>query len=441
MSYVPNTSLEREDMLRALGKARIDELFRSVPPSVRLGRPLNLPAAKSELEVIGAFEKAAAGNTVFKTCFRGAGAYRHFVPAVVRHLSSLPEFVTAYTPYQAEISQGILTVIFEYQTMICELTGMDVANAGVYDGAHAAAEAVSMFTDRRRTKAVIAGSVKPNTLSVIETYCRSAGIETVVVPHKNGLADIEKLLQAVDAETACVYAEQPNFFGLIEDYDAISAAAHGAGAKFIMGCHPISLAVLKTPAEYGADAAVGEAQPLGLPLAFGGPYLGYMAVKTADMRKLPGRIAGQTADSAGRTAYVLTLQAREQHIRREKSSSSICSNEALCALTATIYCASMGKEGIREAAEQCLSKAKYAAEKIASVKGFTLTHDGFFFNEFVTQCPVEPAVLMKKLAEKEILGGLPLGGEYTGRILWCVTEMNTKAQIDELTEILKEAVI
>lgn len=440
MSYVPNTPAEQEEMLLAMGKVCIDDLLVSIPQPVRLNRTLDIPAAKSEIEITGELEASAKKNTVYQTCFRGAGAYRHFIPSVVRHLANRAEFVTAYTPYQAEMSQGILQSIFEYQTMICGLTGMDVSNAGVYDGTQAAAEAVSMFMERKRRKAIVSGSVKPMTLEVIQTYCASAGSELIVIPAKDGKTDLAALNAALDDSTASVYMEQPNFYGLVEDAEKIADSVHSAGAKLIMGCYPTALAVLKTPVEYGADAAVGEAQPLGLPLSFGGPYLGFMAVRAADTRKLPGRIAGQTTDKAGNTAFVLTLQAREQHIRREKASSNICSNEALCALTATIYCAAMGKEGLREAAEQCLSKAHYAAEQITSVKGFNFTYNSFFFNEFVTTCPVDADALIAKLTENNILGGLPVKADNKNCILWCVTELNTKPEIDALVNILKEAV-
>lgn len=314
---------------------------------------------------------------------------------------------------------------------------MDVSNAGVYDGAHAAAEAAAMFKDRKRTKTVISAAVRPMTLEVVKTYCASAGSPLVVVPLKDGVTDIEALVKAVDAETASVYIEQPNYYGLVEDAEKVAELVHTAGAKLVMGCEPISLALLKTPAELNADAAVGEGQPLGMPLSFGGPYLGFMAVKTADMRRLPGRIVGKTTDEQGRDAYVLTLQAREQHIRREKASSSICSNEALCALTAVIYCAAMGKEGLCEVAEQCFSKAHYAAEKISSVSGFSLKNDGFFFNEFVTSCPSPVSSVMKALEENNMLGGLPIKLDGEDCILWCVTEVNTKDEIDGLVKILK----
>ncbi len=355
-------------------------------------------------------------------------------------MSAREEFITAYTPYQAELSQGVLQTIFEYQTMICTLTGMDVSNAGVYDGAHAAAEAVAMFRDRKRMKTVASACIKPMTLSVIETYCRASSSELVIVPAKGGKTDLEALRAAVDDTTACVYIEQPNYYGIVEDAAAAVEIAHSAGAKAVMGCYPISLAVLKTPAEYGADAAVGEAQCLGMPLSFGGPYLGFMATTNSNMRKLPGRIVGQTSDKGGKEAYVLTLQAREQHIRREKASSSICSNEALCALTATIYCAAMGREGFREAAQQCTAKAQYAAKKLCEIPGFSLKFGGYFFNEFVTSCPVGTDILMKKLDENNILGGLPVTIDGEKYILWCVTEVNTVKEIDTLADIIREAV-
>jgi glycine dehydrogenase subunit 1 len=440
MSYVPNTPAQREDMLRAMNRSSIEELLTSIPKSVRLNRALSLPGAKTEFEVIDELTSLSEKNKIYKSCFRGAGAYRHFIPSVVRHLSAREEFVTAYTPYQAELSQGVLQTIFEYQTMICTLTGMDVSNAGVYDGAHAAAEAAAMFRDRKRKKTVVSASIKPSTLSVIRTYSEASSSELVIVPAREGKTDLDALKAAVDDKTACVYIEQPNYYGIVEDAAAAVEIAHSTGAKAVMGCYPVSLAVLKTPAQYGADAAVGEAQCLGMPLSFGGPYLGYMATTASNMRKLPGRIVGQTSDNDGREAYVLTLQAREQHIRREKASSSICSNEALCALTATIYCAAMGREGLRQAALQCTAKAQYAAKKLCEIPGFNLKFGGFFFNEFVTSCPVNTDELMKRLDENNILGGLPVMVDGEKCILWCVTEVNTVKEIDTLANIIGEVV-
>ncbi len=438
MGYVPSTLEERQRMLETIGKKSIDELFSHIPQDIMLGRPLSIPAGLSEIEIRKAMEGIAAKNKIFKTIFRGAGAYNHYIPSVVKHITSKEEFVTAYTPYQAEISQGILQSIFEYQTMICELTGMDTSNASVYDGATAASEAILMCREKNKSKAVISATVNPQTIEVIKTYCEASGTEIIIVPAKNGVTDSEALLASVDKNVGAVYIQQPNYYGVIENADEIGEIAHSAGAKYIMGCNPIALAILKTPGECGADIAVGEGQPLGIPLSFGGPYLGFMACKNAMTRKLPGRIVGETVDINGNRAYVLTLQAREQHIRREKASSSICSNQALCALTASVYMSTMGPNGITEAAKQCLTKAKYAAANISSIKGFELKFNDNFFNEFVTSCSVPVNVVMSKLEENGILGGYPLAGELQGCILWCVTEVNTKAEIDQLIEILKE---
>ncbi|NMP37669.1 MAG: aminomethyl-transferring glycine dehydrogenase subunit GcvPA [Clostridiales bacterium] len=435
MSYIPGTARERAEMLADTGCKSIDDLFSCVPESVRLKAPLNLPEAQTEFEVLSDIESIAAKNRQYKAIFRGAGAYNHFIPEVVKSLSSRSEFVTAYTPYQPEVSQGILQVIFEYQSVICRLTGMDVSNAGVYDGASAAAEAFAMCRERGRNKLITFSNIKPQVLSVLKTYACSAGAKVEVIACVDGLADLGALGCALDDTAACVYIEQPNYYGLIENAQDIASLVHEKKAKLIMGCEPVSLALLKTPAEYGADIAVGEAQGLGLELSFGGPYLGYMASTTANMRKLPGRIVGKTTDSEGRDAYVLTLQAREQHIRREKASSSICSNEALCALTATIYCAAVGREGLIEVASQSYSKAHYAAKLFSAIPGFGLRFSGEFFNEFITDCPCDAKKIMSALAERSILGGKILD---CGRILWCVTEVNTKAQIDEVASILKE---
>ena len=437
MTYVPHTEKERLDMLEYLGCSDIEELFRDIPEAVRLKRGLDLPAGKSEFEALAEMEELAAKNTVFKSIFRGAGSYDHYIPAVVNHLASRSELVTAYTPYQPEISQGVLQAIFEYQTTICMLTGMDASNAGVYDGSHAAAEAFAMCRDRKRGKLVTFDNIKPQTLEVLKTYTAAAGAEIKVLPSKGGLCDTVALGSAVDAETACVYIETPSFFGLLEDAGAVCEIAHGAGAKLIIGANPLSLAVLKTPAEYGADIAVGEAQPLGLPLSFGGPYLGYIAVRSADARKLPGRIAGETTDSEGRRALVLTLQAREQHIRREKAGSSICSNEALCAVRVTIYCAALGKEGLREVAGRCIDNSHYLASRLCEIPGFEMKYTGEFFNELVTACPVNAPALMKKLEGEGILGGLPLDDRS---VLWCATEKNGKESIDRLIKLIREGI-
>ncbi|MDL2249012.1 aminomethyl-transferring glycine dehydrogenase subunit GcvPA [Tyzzerella sp. OttesenSCG-928-J15] len=431
-SYVPNSMEERQEMLEFLGLSNIDELFNNVPDEVKLDK-LNIPSGKSEMEVYKAFKKMAGKNKVFGSIFRGAGSYNHYIPSVVKAVASKERFVTAYTPYQPEISQGILQAIFEYQTIICELTGMDASNASVYDGASAAAEAAAMCADNKRKKILVSATSKPDTIETIKTYSHVAGNEVVVIPAKNGETDMESLKAQLD-DAACFYVEMPNYNGIIEDYDALGEVIHGAGGKFIMGANPMALSIFKTPADFGADIAVGEAQPLGMPMSFGGPYLGYMACKAAMTRKLPGRIVGETTDSNGKRAFVLTLQAREQHIRRDKASSNVCSNQALCAFTSVVYVGAMGSNGMENVASQCYSKAHYAADEISKIKGFDLEYNKNFFNEFVTKCPVDTNALMEKLEENDILGGLPV----EGGILWCVTEMNSKEEIDRLCEILRE---
>lgn len=432
-SYIPETHEGRADMLAAIGLAHADELFSVVPEEVRTSE-LNLPEGLSELEVVSHMEGLASENVRFGTVLRGAGAYRHHIPAIVKTVTSKEEFVTAYTPYQAEISQGVLQSIFEYQTQICELTGMDVSNASVYDGATAAAEGVLMCLDRKRGEVVVADTVNPDVLAVINTYCASRGVTVVTVGMKDDLSlDLDALRGVLGPKTAAVYVQSPNYLGAIEDMDAIAAATHEAGAKLVMGFNPIALGIMRTPREYGADVAVAEGQPLGLPLGFGGPYLGIMATTQALMRKLPGRIVGQTTDAEGRRAYVLTLQAREQHIRREKASSNICSNEALCAMTASVYLASVGPEGLAQAARLSAGHAHYLAEQLAGL-GFAPMSDRPYFNEFLTTCPVDADQLMEGLAARGILAGLPTHGG----ILWCATELNTRADIDRAVRAIKE---
>ena len=435
-SYVPSTAAERQKMLDAVGCADMQALFGMIPDNVPKYPALDMPDGMSEFEVRRKMEGLAAENTVFPTIFRGAGAYRHYIPAVVGSITSKEEFVTAYTPYQAEISQGVLQSIFEFQTMICELTGMDAANASVYDGASAAAEAAAMCRDRKRAKTYISAAAHPDVIRTVQTYCWAANAPVEVIPAKDGATDLEALEKALGADAACVYLQQPNFYGVLEDADAAAKIAHAAGAKLIMGVNPIAAALLKTPADCGADIAVGEGQPLGLPLAFGGPYLGFMSCTSAMMRRLPGRIVGETVDTQGRRAFVLTLQAREQHIRREKASSNICSNQAWCALTASAYLSAMGPRGVAQAARLSMENAHYLAQVLSGIKGFGLRFDRPFFHEFLTECPVYAEKLLQKLAGCGILGGLPVDGG----ILWCATEMNTKEEIDRLAGLVKEEV-
>lgn len=430
-NYLPSTKNQQKEMLSVIGLSSLEALYGVVPKDLMV-QCLDLPAGKSEMEVLRDFSAMAAKNTVFSTIFRGAGAYRHFIPSVVSAIVSKETFVTAYTPYQAEISQGILQSIFEYQTMICELTGMAVSNASVYDGASAAAEAVAMCKDRKRTKALVSAAAHPDVIETIKTYCWAADSEVQLIPEKDGATDMAALRELLDESVCCVYVQQLSFCGIIEDCAAIAEAVHAGGAKLIVGVNPIAAAVLQTAADCGADVAVGEGQPLGMPLSFGGPYLGFMAATDAMTRKLPGRIVGETTDSEGRRAFVLTLQAREQHIRREKASSNVCSNQALCATTAAVYMAAMGPGGMADVANQCVAKAHYLAEKLDEA-GCKRRHSGAFFHEFITEC-ANPDALLKKLQGKGVLGGLPVADG----ILWCATEMNTKAEIDALAQTVKE---
>ncbi len=433
MSYVPSTGEQRQEMLRAIGMQDFRDLYRDVPREMYLDRPLDIPEGMSELEVSRAVSAMAARNTVFPTVLRGAGAYDHYTPSIVKTVPNKEEFLTAYTPYQAEMSQGVLQSIFEYQTMICELTGMDVSNASMYDGAEAAAEAAAMCRDRKRRVTLVSAAAHPDTINTIRTYCFGTGDEMRVVPMKDGKTDMEALREMLTADVASFYVQQPNFFGQLEDADAIGALVHAAGAMYVMGCNPIALGIMKTPFDCGADVAVGEGQPLGMPIAFGGPYLGYMATTTKHMRKLPGRIVGETVDHDGNRAYVLSLQAREQHIRREKASSNICSNQALCALTASVYMAAMGPDGIAEVARQSMAKAHYLCRGLTAIDGVDLVYTGEFFHEFVTTLPRTDEVL-SALEKAGILGGLPI----EGGVLWCATEKATKAEMDRAIAIVKE---
>ena len=432
-SYIPSTPAERQEMLKAVGLSDYRELYRDVPEQMYLDQPLNIPAGMSELEVSRAVSAMAARNKVFGTILRGAGAYDHYIPSIVKYIPAKEEFLTAYTPYQAEMSQGVLQSIFEYQTMICELTGMDVSNASVYDGATAAAEAAAMCRDRKRKVTLISAAAHPDTINTVRTYCYGTGDELRIVPARDGKTDLEALKEMLTPDVASFYVQQPNFNGIFEDAAALGEAVHAAGAMYIMGCNPIALAITKTPRDCGADIAVGEAQPLGMPVSYGGPYLGYMATITKHMRKLPGRIVGETVDSKGERAFVLSLQAREQHIRREKASSNICSNQALCALTAGLYMATMGPNGMAEAARQSMAKAHYLAAGLTAIPGIAMKYAGEYFDEFVVEMPKADEAL-KALEDAGILGGLPV----EGGVLWCATEKAAKSELDRAIAIVKE---
>ena len=433
-NFIPSTREERLEMLKTVGVDDYRNLYKDVPAEMYLeDSALNIPSGLSELEVGRVVSAMAAKNHVFPTVLRGAGAYDHYIPSIVKYIPAKEEFLTAYTPYQAEMSQGILQSIYEYQTDICELTGMDVSNASVYDGATAAAEAAAMCRDRKRRVTLISAAAHPDTINTVRTYCYGTGDELRVIPVKDGKTDLDALKAMLDADTASVYIQQPNFYGQFEDAEAIGEAVHANGSMYILGCNPIALAIMKTPRDCGADVAVGEGQPLGMPLSYGGPYLGFMATTTKHMRKLPGRIVGQTVDSKGDRAFVLSLQAREQHIRREKASSNICSNQALCALTAGVYMAAMGPEGMAQAAKQSMAKAHYLAAELCKIPGVSLKYTSEFFHEFVTVMPKAHDVL-KALEEANILGGLPI----EGGVLWCATEKVSKADLDKTVAIVKE---
>ena len=433
-SFIPSTKEERLEMLKAVGLKDYRDLYKDVPAEMLLeDGDLNIPEGMSELEVGRAVTAMANKNRVFSTVLRGAGAYDHYIPSIVKYIPAKEEFLTAYTPYQAEMSQGILQSIFEYQTMICELTGMDVSNASVYDGATAAAEAAAMCRDRKRRVTLVSGAAHPDTINTIRTYCYGTNDEMVIVPTKDGKTDIEALKELLKADVASLYVQQPNFFGMFEDTAAIAEAVHANGSMFVLGCNPIALGMMKNAREQGADIAVGEAQPLGMPLSYGGPYLGFMATNTKNMRKMPGRIVGQTVDAKGERAFVLSLQAREQHIRREKASSNICSNQALCAMTAGLYMAAMGPEGLKQAALQSMSKAHYLAKALCQIPGVEMVNCGEYFHEFVTTLPKADQVL-KALEDNDILGGLPV----ENGVLWCATEKISKAELDKTVAIVKE---
>ena len=436
-TFIPNTKEEQLNMLKDLGYKDFDDLFKDIPQKARLNKPLNLPKGKSELEVYDDLNSLASKNHVFKKIFRGAGAYNHYVPATVNLMASKQEFLTAYTPYQAEISQGVLQSIFEYQTMICELTGMDISNASCYDGASAVAEAANMCKERKKSNIYISETVDKRIKSVVETYSFGRNAKVISVPMKDGETDLDALndLLAKDEAASCFIMQYPNFYGIIENADKISNIVHENGAKLVASVNPISLGILKTPGEFGADVVAGEGQPLGLGLCYGGPYLGILATADKNMRKIVGRVVGQTVDSTGERGFVLTLQAREQHIRREKASSNICSNEALCAFKAGVYLATLGPDGIKEVATLSTSKARYLADEFNKI-GLPLAYDKPFFNEFVTKVK-NPEKLLSHLEDNNILGGLQIDDD---KILWCTTELNKKEDMDELVVLAKEVI-
>lgn len=435
MNFTPHTNTDTAEMLEAVGCSSVEQLmYAQIPEELRLKGELPLPKGKSELEVERQIKAIASKNVKFDHIYRGAGAYYHYIPATVRHIATNTSLLSAYTPYQPEISQGILQATFEYQTMMCMLTGMDASNASLYDGATAAAEACKLSLDKKRRTILASAAINPANKRVIETYLHQMDCTLSYIPLKNGKTDVEALKSMVDENTAGVYVEQLNYYGIIEDMEAIGAITAPFKALFIAGVNPTAAAILPSAAECGADVAVGEAQSLGLSLSFGGPYLGFMTCKKEHIRKLPGRIIGETVDKNGKRCFVLTLQAREQHIKREKASSSICSNQANCAILASVYLATVGGEGLKQVATQCCSKAHYLASKLSEIEGVTLKYSDEFFFEFVT-INSDAHGLLLYLQSKGILGGLPLSDR---EILWCVTEMASKEDMDMLISLVSE---
>lgn len=441
--YIPNTDADERLMLDSVGVKSIEDLFVDIPGELRLDRKLDIRSALSELELSSHMKKL--GNTNKSTddlvCFLGAGAYDHYIPSIVRHLAMRSEFYTAYTPYQPEISQGTLQVIFEYQTMICSLTGMDVTNASMYDGATACVEAAMMAVENaRRSSIIVSKTVHPEVRRVLKSYLRFRDVEVIEVDMTDGVTDVENLKILAEAGTAGVIVQNPNFFGIIEDLTEVEKITHANKAVLIDYVDPISLGILKSPAESGVDIAVGDGQSLGNSLSFGGPYLGFLATTSKLMRKMPGRIVGQSEDVDGKRAFVLTLQAREQHIRRYKATSNICSNQGLNALMATIYMTTMGKKGLREVAEQSAKKAHYAIKQLTKNGKFKPLFNKPFFKEFAVTGEASSSMVNNELLKSNILGGFELSKEYPelkNGLLMCVTEKRTKEEIDKLAQVME----
>lgn len=446
MPYIAHTETDVAEMLRAVGVSSIDDLFAPIPEAARFRGSLGLPKGAPELDVRRELQEAAARTITLDqvNSFLGAGVYDHFIPAIVDHLAGRAEFYTAYTPYQPEASQGMLTAIFEFQSMIAALTAMDVSNASVYEGASALAEAAMMAlaSQRNRRKIVVSGAVHPEHLATVRTYLANLDAELVVTPIRNGVTDPSDLAKALGPDVACVAFQNPNFFGNLEDVHALSDAARGVGALVVASVDPISLGVVIPPGEYGADVAVGEGQGLGGEIWYGGPYFGIFTAKQELIRKMPGRIVGATTDGEGRLGFVLTFQTREQHIRRAKATSNICTNQGIIAVRGAIYLAAMGPQGIRDAAELCVAKSHYALEKITGLPGWRRRHDAPFVKEFVVEGPRPAAEICRELGAHGILPGAPLSRwfpDMPNALLVAVTEKKTRDDVDALVEALGRA--
>ena len=443
MAFVPNTDKERAEMLQSIGVSSFDELIADIPQELRLNKALNLDSALSELEAVKLLEKYASlnANSHDYACFIGAGAYDHYSPEIINTISSRSEFKTAYTPYQAEVSQGTLQVMYEYQSMVCALTGMDITNASLYDGGSGLAEAALMAASHtNRKKILIAGKIHPNYKEVLETIGFGRDLIIEEYASNDGSADLTALKEAVCDSTAAVIVQQPNFYGFLEEVEEIEKIAHAKKALFIVTVDIMSLPLIKAPSEYNADIVVAEGQPLGIPLSFGGPYLGVFSCKKELVRKLPGRICGMTQDQDGKRGFVLTLQTREQQIKREKATSNICSNQGLYMLCATVYLATMGKSGLKEVTEQSFQKAHYFAKKLSEISGYSLISAKPFFREILVKTPVAPKLILDEAVKSNILGGFDTS-KFKGceeGILIAFTEKRTKEEMDAYLDILKK---
>jgi glycine dehydrogenase subunit 1 len=443
MTYTPHTAEDRQRMLEAIGVKGFEDFYQCVPEEFRFPN-LDLPPGISEMEIMRELQTYSEANLDANhvACFLGAGAYHHFIPSVVDHIIRRNEFYTAYTPYQPEVSQGTLQGIYEYQSMICNITGMDVSNASHYDGATALAEAVILALNQfrfKRKKIVLSPRIHPQYIEVVRTYMR--GVELEIVGDENLDGNTQTITNLLDEETALVAVQYPDFLGQIEDFTDLGRAAQEAGALFCVVVNPLALGLLKPPSEFGADIVVGEGQPLGIPLSYGGPYLGIFATREKYVRKMAGRLVGETEDTRGQRGYVLTLTPREQHIRRDKATSNICTNQGLMTLASAVYLSVMGKTGLRKVAELCYHKAHYAANRISALEGYHLWNKGEFFNEFVIACPKPVAEINELLVDYDILGGYDVGKCFDtleNHMLLAVTEMNTKDEIDTLVTALEE---
>jgi glycine dehydrogenase subunit 1 len=441
MAYISNTPADRRKMLDKIGAKNFEEIIADIPEKLRLDRPLNIPAVP-EMELLNEIHRLSLENRRDTICFAGGGVYDHFIPAAVGAIISRPEFMTAYTPYQAEVSQGTLQVIYEFQSHICRLTGMEVANASMYDGATAAAEAIVLCTSLTgRRKVLVSESLNPLYRETIKAYVSPRETELIELPMKDGMTDLSRLEDATDESTACVVISQPNFFGLLEEVDRIAEITHKVGARFVMAVDPVVQALLKTPGEIGADVVIGEGQPLGLPMAFGGPLLGFFAAKKELIRSLPGRLAARTKDVDGKPGFVLTLQTREQHIRRDKATSNICTNQALCATAASVYLSLMGKTGLKQTALLSAEKAQKAASQIFAIEGYEPYFEGPFVREFAVRTPGSAKDIILAMMDRRILPGVNAGRWYKGLddcLVVALTEKRTEQDIAALVDGLKE---